>query len=103
MKVKFHDGHLEMLAENKAIGKSKFPVATVRKFKQRLAIIQAANHSQDLRALGFLHFEKLVEPRYEGLYSIKIDYSYRLIFQIDKEDNLEIMIIEEIANHYAKK
>jgi len=103
MKVKFHDEHLGMLAENKAVGKSKFPAETIKKFKQRLSIIKAANSTQDLRALGSLHFEKLVEKRYEGLYAIKIDYSYRLIFQIDKEDNLEIMIIEEIANHYAKK
>ena len=103
MKVKFHDEHLGMLAENKASVKTKFPDATVKKFRKRLAAIKAATSTQDLRALGSLHFEKLVEKRYDGLYSIKIDYSYRLIFQIDKEDNLEIMIIEEMNNHYAKK
>lgn len=103
MKVKFHDEHLGMLAENKAVGKNKFPSETIKAFRRKLAIIKASISTQDLRALGSLHFEKLVEKRYEGLYSIKIDYSYRLIFEIDKEDNLEIMIIEEIANHYAKK
>lgn len=103
MVVKFQDEHLGMLAENKAVGKSKFPAETIKKFKRQIALIKAAKSTQDLRALGSLHFEKLVEKRYEGLYSIRIDYSYRLIFQIDKEDNLEIMIIEEMTNHYAKK
>lgn len=103
MKVKFHDEYLAMLADNKATGKSKFPAETIKAFKRKLAVIKASTSTKELRALGSLHFEKLVEKRYNGLYSIKIDYSYRLIFEIDKEDNLEIMIIEEIANHYAKK
>ncbi len=103
MKVKFLDAHLSMLAENKPVGKSKFPADTIKKFKQKIAIVKGARNTQDLRALGSLHFEKLVEKRYEGLYSIRIDYSYRLIFGIDKEDYLEVMIVEEMANHYAKK
>lgn len=100
MKVKFHDEHLEMLAEKNSKGKSKYPDEVITAFRKKLFFVKGAANTQDLRAMSSLHFEKLVEKRYLGMHSIRLNKSYRLIFSIDKEDNLEVMIIEEISNHH---
>lgn len=100
MKVIIRDEHLGGLAENKSAGKPKFPTEVVKSFKKKLTILKAAPNSNVLRAMGSLHFEKLEETRYEGKYSIRLNLSYRMICQLDKEDNLEVLIIEEINNHY---
>nr|MBC7612160.1 type II toxin-antitoxin system RelE/ParE family toxin [Pseudopedobacter sp.] len=101
MKVIFHDEHLGMLAEKQATGKSKFPTEVIISFRKKLAFIRAAGSTQDLRKMSSLHFEKLTEKKYLGMYSIRLNRSYRLILSIDNEDNLEIIIIEEINNHYS--
>ena len=100
MKIIFQDEHLEMLAEKQLTGKSKYPTEVGLAFRKKLAFIKQANGTRDLRAMSSLHFEKLVEKRYQGMYSIRLNKGYRMIFQINHEDNLEIMIIEEINNHY---
>jgi proteic killer suppression protein len=100
MKIIFQDEHLEMLAEKQLSGKSKYPTEVVLAFKKKLAFIKQVDGTRDLRAMSSLHFEKLVEKRYEGMYSIRLNKGYRLIFKINRENNLEIMIIEEINNHY---
>lgn len=101
MKIRFQDEHLGMLAEKDSKGKSKFPNEVITAFRKKLFFIKGATNTQDLRAMSSLHFEKLVEKRYSGMYSIRLNISYRLIFSIDQEDNLEVIIIEEISNHYS--
>jgi proteic killer suppression protein len=100
MKIIFHDEHLSTLAKKDFKGKSNFPNEVIIAFKKKLFFIKGATNTQDLRAMSSLHFEKLIEKRYLGMYSIRLNRSYRLIFSIDKENNLEVMIIEEISNHY---
>lgn len=102
MDVQFQDEHLGMLAkQQKQHGKTKFPAEVVKSYKRRLAQISAAKDTQDLRAIGSLHFEKLSEKKYEGKYSIRINKAYRLIFQILKDNLVEIILVEEITNHYS--
>lgn len=102
MKVVIQDEHLGVLAEQKELlGKQRFPSEVVTMYKRRLIEISAAKNVQDLRARKALHFEKLKEPRYKGKYSIRLNKAYRLILSIDKDEmNIEIIIIEEINNHY---
>ena len=48
-----------------------------------------------------LHFEKLKESKYKDKHSIRLNKSYRLILQISQDESmLEVVIIEEINNHY---
>lgn len=101
MKIKFVDEYLGILAENKTVGKKKYPEEVEQGFKKRIAQIKAANGTQDLRAIKSLHFEKLKEKRYLGKYSIRINKAFRLIFVIAKDERLEVIEIEEINNHYG--
>ena len=54
-----------------------------------------------LRNLRSLNFESL-KGDYAGLYSIRVDIKYRLIFMIEKDQLTisEIIIIEDLSNHY---
>jgi len=101
MKVKFIDEYLGVLAENKNTGKKKYPEEVELGFQKRIAQIKQVNGTTDLRQIKSLHFEKLKEKRYLGMYSIRINSTYRLIFRITKEESLEVMEIAEINNHYG--
>lgn len=102
MTIKFKDRDLEELAKDQApLGKQKFSEEIITLFKRRLFQIKNAVNTRDLRNNKSLHFEKLKEKRYEGKYSIRLNKAYRIIFAIDKQDNFEIIMIEEISNHYS--
>ncbi|MBE5318156.1 type II toxin-antitoxin system RelE/ParE family toxin [Pedobacter sp. MR2016-19] len=102
MEIHFRDEYLEELAENKKFtGKPKFPEEVVIAYKKRIFQVKGAKGTQDLRQIKSLHFEKLKEKKFKDKYSIRLNKAYRLIFEIGKDDRLEIMIIEEINNHYA--
>ena|ERR1700760_707730 len=103
MIVKIEDRFLGEVAncEKDYEGKSPYPLEVLSAFKKRLYQISQARNSNDLRAIGSLHFEKLKEPRYKGKNSIRLNKAYRLIFRIDKDGRLEIICIEEINNHYS--
>ena len=56
--------------------------AVADKFRMRLQQIVSAANENDLRKDGPLHFEKLKGKR-KHQYSIRIDKSFRLVFQIE--------------------
>lgn len=103
MRIIIQDEYLGVLAEQTELnGKQKYPAQVIIKFKMRINQISQASNTQDLRAIKSLHFEKLKEARYKDKYSIRLNKAYRLIFAIGKdEQTLEIVIIEEINNHYG--
>jgi len=101
MKIIFQDEYLEELAENKEAGKRRYPTDVETAFKKRIFQIKHLAGTQDLRDIKSLHFEKLKEKRYSGKYSIQLNKAFRLIFQIGKDESLEVIIIEEINNHYG--
>ena len=102
MKIILQDTYLSSIAaQNELIGKQKFPAEVIIKFKQRIFQISEAKNVQDLRAIKSLHVEKLKETRFKGKYSIRLNKAYRLIFSIKNEKVIEIVVIEEINNHYG--
>lgn len=102
MEVKILDEHLGvLLGTGEIMGKQKYPHEVIIAFKKRVSQIKAMKDTRDLRAIKSLHFEKLVEKRYSGKYSIRLNKAYRLIFGIDHNGMLEVIVIEEINNHYG--
>ena len=102
MIIKFKEVYLEELSKDQApAGKQRFSADVVKKFKQRIFQMKNAKSTFDLRNTKSLHFEKLKEKRYENKYSIRLNEAYRIIFGIDKQGNVEIIMIEEISNHYS--
>lgn len=96
MKIKFNDGYLEKLAANNKTGKRKYPEEVEIAFQKRIFQIKQADGTTDLRNLKSLHFEKLRENKYLGKYSIRLNKAFRLIFQIGKDESLEVRLLKKL-------
>ena len=104
MRVIIEDEYLWQLFDNGySVGKPQFNKEVENKFISRVIQMEQAANTNDLRALKSLHFEKL-SGKFDGKYSIRINYSFRVIFRIEKDGNnvrLEVICIEELSNHYS--
>jgi toxin HigB-1 len=102
MNIKFEEVYLEELSKDQPpTGKQRFPAEIIKIFRKRIFQIKNAKSTLDLRETKSLHFEKLKGKQYEGKYSIRLNDAYRIIFGIDKQGIVEIILIEEISNHYS--
>lgn len=102
MFVKFENDYLQNLYEGKLLkGKPKYSNSVVTNFIDKVNIIMNVENSTKLYQYKSLHFEELKGNR-KGVYSIRVDRSYRLEFRIDKDkiNLLELVIINDLTNHY---
>ena len=102
MKIKFTDNYLEQLLNNKEnTGKQIYSEEVIKSCRKKVFQIKHAKTTQELRKIKSLHFEKLKEKRYQGKYSIRLHGAYRLLFGITKQGGVEIILIDEISDHYS--
>lgn len=98
----FNNDYLECLFQGKSVkGKPKFQKEIIHKFKKVIAHIENANSLIELNKINSLNIEKLKGDRL-GYFSARVDIQYRLIFSVD-DDKItleEIIIIEDLTNHY---
>lgn len=102
MIIKFSNSYLESLAKDEIVkGKPKFDKNVIIKFKKTLKILQRIPDTKSLYFLNSLNFEPL-KGKLKGKYSVRVDYHYRLVFLIEQDEITvtEILIIEELSNHY---
>lgn len=103
MTIHFNNDYLEALYQNEAIpGKPKFSKEVILSFKKKILILQQATSITEIQKFNSLNFEFL-KGNYQGFCSIRIDKKYRLILKIEGEDTLraEVLIIEDLTNHYG--
>lgn len=77
----------------------RYQPEVVRKYVRVVGILEAVNRMEDLFRFNALHFEAL----YENYFSVRIDYHYRLILQMEArtgEAKFTICKLEDITNHY---
>ena len=77
----------------------RFQPEVVRKYVRVVGILEAVSRMEDLFRFNSLHFEALNESDY----SVRIDYHYRLVFQMEArpgETVFTIWKLEDITNHY---
>jgi plasmid maintenance system killer protein len=106
MQLKIEDRFLDEVAKKDLKdlkGKIPYPIEVLKIFKRRVSDILDVENSAELRQFKSLHFEKLKEAKYQGKYSIRLNKAYRMIFRIENNEisNLEIILVEEINNHYS--
>ena len=102
MLIKFNNEYLELLARNEKVkGKPKYDAEVILKYKKTLKVLQVMPNTVGLRQLRSLNFEPL-KGKLDGLYSVRVDYRYRLIFSLEKDiiTVSEIIVIEDMNNHY---
>lgn len=102
MIVRISSQYLQDLCEgNKVGGKPRYDGSVVEKFKKVIQILKFVESSQQIYNFKGLHFEKLSGDR-AGYYSCRVDIKYRLILRIETDEILveEIIIVEDLTNHY---
>lgn len=112
MEVLYRDAKIEKLVTSLPHAKRKLSEQTAVKLFKLITLIKVADNWSDVIVLPRYRFHKL-EGKLEGLYSLDIAgvrCSYRLIVSFDdqysnaeifqKPQNIEIVQIEEVSNHY---
>jgi len=102
MTIRFEDAYLELLYQGKKTkGKPKFSKEVIRQFIKTIERLRFSDTLTDVRAQHSLHFEAL-KGNLKGKYSVRIDIKYRLILriEIDKIILEDIIVVEELSNHY---
>ena len=102
MTVKFKDDYLKNLyADQPVKGKPLYNKEVVKKFQDRILLMEQVRSTKQLRELKSLHFEALLGNK-KGLFSVRINRQYRLEFKIENDSILleEIILIEELSKHY---
>ena len=101
MKVFFESEYLASLYESDPehlVGKRKIPAAVVKQYQKKVNILISIAELNELKSFRSLNFEALKGDR-KGKYSIRLNKQYRLLFKINRNGELEIIIIE-ISKHY---
>ncbi len=102
MIIRFNNEYLEQLyVGHKTKGKPLYSDVVITKFKKTVEILKFAEDSNDLKKFKGLYFEKF-SGNLKRFYSVRIDLKYRLILSLE-EDEIElheILIIEDLTNHY---
>ena len=103
MTIQFKNTYLEKLFQGKTVpGKPKYSSDIIVKFKKTILKLQYADNIRELKSQRGLNFETL-KGDYKGYYSVRVDYSYRLILTLDKDNQLaitEVLSVHDLTNHY---
>lgn len=81
--------------------KPKYNSEVIKKFIKTVNILSNTKDILELRKLNGLNFEAL-KGDLIGFYSVRVDYHYRLILSLEKEEITirEVLVIEDLTNHY---
>lgn len=103
MIVQFKNAYLEKLFEAKPIsGKPRYSSEVVMKFKKTILKLKYADNIRQIKDQRGLNFEALKGDR-KGYFSVRVDYSYRLILTVDHNEKIsitEILTVHDLTNHY---
>lgn len=105
MKIKFEKKYLkELYEEGKAKNKKyRFQKVVIRKYKNTIDKLRAAERIEDLYLLRSLNYEKLIGNK-KGIESVRVDKKYRIEFissvEGDEPNCITICSIIELSNHY---
>ena len=98
MRFEFRDKDLLLLYTEEK-NAHRYPSGIVEAFFEVMAIIENPTSEADIRAFKSLHFEKLTGNR-EGQVSLRLNKQYRLIVQIEKDEQGKLLWIIEINDYH---
>jgi len=98
MRFTFRSKKLQRLYTDE-MGSTRYPPEVVDAFFDKMAIIAAARHENDLRALKSLHFEKLKGERgNHGHYSLRLNKPYRLTYTLETDEQGKLLCVLDIED-----
>lgn len=98
MEVRFRDGSLERLESDPTFD-GGYPSAIVKKFRQRMQQIRAAEDERDLYKLVSLRCEKLKGDRAHQ-HSMRLNDQWRLIFELEGKASTKVVVIISIEDYH---
>lgn len=98
MRFEFKDKALLLLYTEEK-NAHRYPPGVVEAFFDVMAIIASATSEADIRAFKGLHFEKLSGNR-KGQGSLRLNDQYRLIVQVEKDEQSKVLWIIEIVDYH---
>lgn len=98
MRFEFKDKDLLLLYTEEK-NAHRYPSGVVEAFFDVMAIIESAISEMDIRAFKSLRFEKLAGNR-AGQFSLRLNKQYRLIIQIEKDEQGKLLWIIEIVDYH---
>jgi proteic killer suppression protein len=99
MRVEFEDHDLRRLYEEPDFRVSGVGAELTRSFRKVVAVLEAATDERDLRALKFLHFEKL-EANRSGQYSLRLHKQWRLIITLKTVEKDKLIVVIEVVDYH---
>jgi proteic killer suppression protein len=90
---------LRLFVEDAGAAKAKLPPPVINKFFAVMSYVADAIDERDLRSVPGFHFEKLQGDR-AGLYSLRINQQFRLVFAFKDEDGEQIMEVIELTDYH---
>lgn len=102
MIVQFNNAYLQKIFEGKQVtGKPKYSQDVILKYKKTVLMLQNTESIQELRKFRGMNFEAL-KGNFKGYYSVRVDLQYRLILSVEKDSVVitDVLIIEDLTNHY---
>lgn len=104
MTIEYGQEYLRELYENDRCRdkKHRFQPQVVKKYQKRVDTLMAAIRKEDLFLFQSLGFEALHGDK-EGLFSIRVDYHFRLECSLREEGGepvVTICTLQELTNHY---
>lgn len=105
MQVDYEDEDLELLAYVSTHVTLRWSPSVTKAFRRRIQQLKALVSDvseQNLCGLKALHVEKLSDGS-KGLYSIRIQLQYRLIFRFDPDDDKRLVITGTETADYQQR
>jgi proteic killer suppression protein len=102
MVVKIENSQLVAIYQGIEKGKSKYEESVKKRFRKTILMLQNAESITEIRKFRGLNFEAL-KGNLKGKYSVRVDIKYRIILRVEKDRILveDILIIEDLTNHYS--
>jgi proteic killer suppression protein len=102
MVVKIENSQLVAIFQGIEKGKSKYEESVKKRFRKTILMLQNAESITEIRKFRGLNFEAL-KGNLKGKYSVRVDIKYRIILRVEKDRILveDILIIEDLTNHYS--
>jgi len=97
MEVRFRDASLDSLETE--TGEARWPPGVVKAYRQRIALIRAADDERVFYGLKSLHYEKLKGNR-KHQRSIKLNDQWRLILELEGEGVERVVWIVAIEDYH---
>ena len=99
MEIRFRDERLRRFVESEEQVKRRCGEDVARQLPKKLLQLMSADRLDGLFLYRGLRL-KLLNPKQEGIWSIRINHQWRLLFRVGERG--DVIVVEEVSKHYER-